>query len=157
MKNKSKDRDSNFLVMFSSSKAERAIEKREGMAHWCWPQFVMTHEMCSTCSTQPPKLKKNNLQEMTFFENIIKYHDCWWPGTLLINTNGYIYMQAVLINKKNQLISPDQCLKLMVAQSPLVNPNWVGPVKFDHGQVKIVIDHIRREFFWIFLSAKWKS
>ena len=38
--------------MFSSSKASRAIEKREGMAHWCWPQFVMTHEMCSACSTK---------------------------------------------------------------------------------------------------------
>ena len=33
LKNKSKDRDSNFLVMFSSSKISRAIEKREGMAH----------------------------------------------------------------------------------------------------------------------------
>ena len=39
LKNKSKDRDSNFLVMFSSSKIQRPIEKREGMAHWCWPQI----------------------------------------------------------------------------------------------------------------------
>ena len=51
LKNMSKDSDSHFLVMFSSSKASRAIEKREGMAHWCWQQFVMTHEMCSTYST----------------------------------------------------------------------------------------------------------
>ena len=36
LKNKSKDRDSEFLVMFSSSKSERIIEKREGMARWCW-------------------------------------------------------------------------------------------------------------------------
>ena len=41
LKNKSKDRDSNFLVVFSSSKAWRAIERGEGMAHWCWPQFMM--------------------------------------------------------------------------------------------------------------------
>ena len=33
LKNKSKDRDSNFLVMFSSSKASRTIEKREEIAH----------------------------------------------------------------------------------------------------------------------------
>ena len=26
-------------------------EEREGMTHWCCPQFVMTHETCSTCST----------------------------------------------------------------------------------------------------------
>ena len=50
LKNRSKDRDNNFLVAFSSSKAQRPI-KREGMTHWCWPQFVMTHGMCSTCST----------------------------------------------------------------------------------------------------------
>ena len=29
-----------------------------------------------------------------------------------------------------------QCLKLMVAQSPLATKNWAGPVKFDPGQVK---------------------
>ena len=23
------------------------------MTHWCWPQFVMTHETCSTYSTYP--------------------------------------------------------------------------------------------------------
>ena len=32
LRSKSKDRDSNFLVMFSSSKARRAIEKREGIS-----------------------------------------------------------------------------------------------------------------------------
>ena len=35
LKNKSKDRDSNFLVVFSSRKAWRAIERGEGMTHWC--------------------------------------------------------------------------------------------------------------------------
>ena len=34
----------NFLVMFSSSTALRAIEKREGMASWYRPQFAMTHD-----------------------------------------------------------------------------------------------------------------
>ena len=37
--------------MFSSSKASRAVENREVMAHWCRPQFAMTHEMCSIYST----------------------------------------------------------------------------------------------------------
>ena len=32
-------------MIFFSNKAYRAIES-EGMTHWCWPQFVMTHEMC---------------------------------------------------------------------------------------------------------------
>ena len=45
-----------------------------------------------------------------------------------------------------------QCLKLMVAQSPLTNKNWAGPVKFDPGQVKIIIDYIRREIFLTFLG-----
>ena len=40
-----------------------------------------------------------------------------------------------------------QCLKLMVAQSPLATKNWTGPAKFDPGQVKIIIDYIRRDFF----------
>ena len=35
----------------------------------------------------------------------------------------------------------------MVAQSPLATKNWAGPVKFDPGQVKIIIDFIRREIF----------
>ena len=29
-----------------------------------------------------------------------------------------------------------ECLKLMVAQSPLATKNWAGPVKFDPRQVK---------------------
>ena len=45
-----------------------------------------------------------------------------------------------------------QCLKLMVAQSPLTTKNWAGPVKFDPGQVKIIIDYIRREIFLTFLG-----
>ena len=44
-KNESKAKDSNFLVMFSSAKDERDNEKGEGMVHWCWPQFAMTHEV----------------------------------------------------------------------------------------------------------------
>ena len=48
LKNKSTDSNSNFLVMFSSSKASKAIEKREGIVHWCWPQFVMTLKMYSS-------------------------------------------------------------------------------------------------------------
>ena len=40
----------------------------------------------------------------------------------------------------------------MVAQSPLVTKNWVGPVKFDPGQVKIILDYIRREIFRTFLG-----
>ena len=33
-----------------------------------------------------------------------------------------------------------QCLKLNVAQLPMGIKNWAGPVKFDPGQVKIIID-----------------
>ena len=49
-----------------------------------------------------------------------------------------------------------QCLKLMVAQSPLSAKNWVGPVNFDPGQVKIIIGYIRREIFWTFLGDQEK-
>ena len=45
-----------------------------------------------------------------------------------------------------------QCLKVMVAQLPLAPKSWTGPVKFDPGQVKIIIDYIRREIFWTFLG-----
>ena len=45
-----------------------------------------------------------------------------------------------------------QCLKLMVTQSPLVTTNLAGPVKFNHEQVKIIIDYIRREIFLTFLG-----
>ena len=45
-----------------------------------------------------------------------------------------------------------QCLKLMVAQSPLATKDWAGPVKFNPGQVKILIDYIRREIFITFLG-----
>ena len=45
-----------------------------------------------------------------------------------------------------------QSLKLMVAQSPLLTKNWAGPVKFDSGQVKMIIDNIRRGIFSTFLG-----
>ena len=31
----------------------KELLKRGRMSRWCWPQFVMTHEMRSTCSTKP--------------------------------------------------------------------------------------------------------
>ena len=46
--------------MFSFSKASRAIERGEGMTHWCWPQFVMTHETCSEYRTWP-QIKKDGI------------------------------------------------------------------------------------------------
>ena len=30
------------------------------MAHWCWPQFVMTREMCSTCNPEP-RIRKDGI------------------------------------------------------------------------------------------------
>ena len=69
LKHKSKDRGSNFLVVFSwKKKAQRAIERGEGMAHWCWPQFLMTHETCPTCST------KLQIRKVGLFS-----HPRWWP------------------------------------------------------------------------------
>ena len=32
------------------------------MTHCCWPQFVMTHEMSSTCSTLPQIRKDGIIQ-----------------------------------------------------------------------------------------------
>ena len=51
-----------------------------------------------------------------------------------------------------------QCLKLMITQSPLLTKNWAGLVKFDHGQVKIIIEYIMWEIFLIhvFLGDKRK-
>ena len=40
-----------------------------------------------------------------------------------------------------------QCLKLMVTQQPLATKHLAGPVEFDTGQVKNLIDYIRREIF----------
>ena len=42
--------------------------------------------------------------------------------------------------------------KTEVTLSTLATNNWAGPVKFDPGQVKIIIDYIRREIFWTFLG-----
>ena len=53
----------------------------------------------------------------------------------------------------------DQCLKLMVAQSPLVTKNWAGPVKFDPGQVKIIMNYRRRKFsghYWVIGNFSFK-
>ena len=49
-----------------------------------------------------------------------------------------------------------QCVKLMVAQSPLLTKNWTGSVKIDPGQVKIIIDYIGREIFLTCLGDKEK-
>ena len=40
----------------------------------------------------------------------------------------------------------------MVAQSPLATKNWAAPVKFDPGQVKIIIDYIKKQIFLTFLG-----
>ena len=60
---------------------------------------------------------------------------------------------AVLANVFNVY---SQCLKLMVTQSPHVTKNWAWPVKFDPGQVKTIIDYIRREIFLTFLGD-WEN
>ena len=39
--------------MFSSGMVQRVIERRDRMTRCCWPQFVMTHETCSTWSILP--------------------------------------------------------------------------------------------------------
>ena len=54
--------------------------------------------------------------------------------------------------RQQKIASTLQCLKLMVAQSPLATKNLAGPLKFDPGQVKIIIDYIRREIFLTFLG-----
>ena len=36
------------------------------MTQWCWSQFMMTHEMCSTCSTQ------------TQFKKMGLFRNPWW-------------------------------------------------------------------------------
>ena len=37
---------------------------------------------------------------------------------------------------------------------PLVTQNWDGPITFHAGQVKIIIDYIRREIYWAFLGEE---
>ena len=60
---KSKDMDSTFCVVFSSSKAEGAIDRGEEMTHWLWPQF-MTHGPCSTCSISS-QIKKDGMIQIS--------------------------------------------------------------------------------------------
>ena len=54
--------------------------------------------------------------------------------------NGSIDWQCFSIGSDNAVY------KVMVGQ------NWAGPVEFDPGQVKIIINYIRREIFWTFLG-----
>ena len=81
LKNKSKDSDSNFLVMFSSSKASRAIEKREGMAHWFWPQFMK----CAQHAAHNPKFGRISATPGSGHKKIkgpthmvLRDHKIWW-------------------------------------------------------------------------------
>ena len=66
----------------------------------------------------------------------------------------YVFLDLlVMFSFKTLCILPiNQCLKLMVAQSPLETKNWAGPVSFDPGQVKIIIEYIRRKIFSAFLG-----
>ena len=51
---KSKDKDSIFWYfppVLSKAYKNTCIERREEVTHWCWPQFVVKHEMCSICCT----------------------------------------------------------------------------------------------------------
>ena len=56
--------------------------------------------------------------------------------------------------KSPGILSANMCgsPELMVTLSTLATNNWAGPVKFDPGQVKIIIDYIRREICWTFLG-----
>ena len=53
LKNMSKDKDNIFLVMFSSNKSWTAIEKGEGMTHWCGPQLITAREIWLPRSLYP--------------------------------------------------------------------------------------------------------
>ena len=61
LKNKPKERDSNFLVMFSPSKTQRAIEKGKGMAYWCWSGFGI----------KSPIILKTSNKLMGFYQLIV--------------------------------------------------------------------------------------
>ena len=49
LKDKSKDKDNTFIVIFSCSKTKRVIEK-EGMTYWCWPWNVINIQHITTNS-----------------------------------------------------------------------------------------------------------
>ena len=45
-----------FLVIFPPVRSTRLL-RTENHVGWCWPQFVMIYEKCSTRNTQPQTLK----------------------------------------------------------------------------------------------------
>ena len=74
---------------------------------------------------------------------------CVWGGgggDIFFKFHRSSLPMGLLIDSVLALVQIMQCLKVMVDQ------NWAGPVEFDPGQVKIIINYIRREIFWTFLG-----
>ena len=68
-------RYNNFLVLTGNVFLQLGllvIDKGEEMTHWYWLQFIMTHKMCSTCSTSSQIRKDGIIQAslVVVFENI---------------------------------------------------------------------------------------
>ena len=99
------------------------------MTHWCWPQFVITHETCSTCSTKSQIRKDGIIQtSLVVAINRLKgpaFHPCWWKSP--INIFWSPLMRSInpltyhLSNKSHwHQISPSLCSKI-----------WQRALKFD--------------------------
>ena len=68
-------RYNNFLVLTGNVFLQLGllvIDKGKEMTHWYWLQFIMTHKMCSTCSTSSQIRKDGIIQAslVVVFENI---------------------------------------------------------------------------------------
>ena len=87
----------NFQVMFHPSKASRAVEEREGMAHWCWPQFMMAHETCTTKF----QIRKDGIIQTSPVVAINRLKD---PPTWLKVTGGHHLRKADLPSFENCLV-----------------------------------------------------
>ena len=109
--------------MFFSSKALRAIEKREGMAHWGWPQFVMTHEMCSTCSTYP-QIRKDGIIQTSPMAAMDRFKDP--PKWLKVATTQEIDLQPWAPHQWTSTTTRWRCGLILLPSLTLRSPHPQG-------------------------------
>ena len=71
-----------------------------------------------------------------------------WKFLGTLHMSSYLTFKPPLLFWTHDFFKTDSYVQLMVVQSLLATKNWAGPVKLDHGQVKIMIGYIRREIFF---------
>ena len=125
---------------------------------WCWPQFVMIHEMCLTCSTQP-QIQKDGINQTSLMVALKKRTLELLQSCTKLSIYFYSYLlynflhwwREVFSNWKNiscpPLVIPGACLNIKTSSYQYMNSHYKDktvswPSYHYNGNPHICKDHL---------------